>query len=157
MQALSAAWQHWRCLDEVGTSIFWKAVPVSSSEILRFLGRLSRLTHPPAIIDLRLPSSKAAAQQRSINLAISHRGIAALEAIDPAVADRFLHDAIPMRGRMIHALSGEQKSQLYDRDGQVSPTLVFVFLLQYSIAHGMWLWFSSASIPLVVNFSTKAY
>ncbi|KAF6765118.1 hypothetical protein DFP72DRAFT_332811 [Ephemerocybe angulata] len=68
--------------------------------------------------DLRLPSSKAASGQRSINLAISHRGIAALEAIDPAVADQFLQSAIPMRGRMIHTEAGELDSQLYDRDGQ---------------------------------------
>ena len=68
---------------------------------------------------MRLASSKAATVQRSINLAISHRGIAALEAIDPAAAQRFLQDAIPMHGRMIHKLSGELDSQLYDRDGQV--------------------------------------
>ncbi|KAJ3561899.1 hypothetical protein NP233_g9909 [Leucocoprinus birnbaumii] len=68
--------------------------------------------------DLRLPSSKAASQQRSINLAISHRGIAALEAVNPAAAQRFLQDAIPMRGRMIHTLSGKLDSQKYDRDGQ---------------------------------------
>lgn len=68
--------------------------------------------------DLRQPSGKAAAQQRSINLAISHRGIAALDAIDPAVAERFLGASIPMRGRMIHSQSGELDSQIYDRDGQ---------------------------------------
>ncbi|TFK29851.1 FAD/NAD-binding domain-containing protein [Coprinopsis marcescibilis] len=68
--------------------------------------------------DLRLPSSKASSQQRSINLAISHRGLAALEAIEPAAAERFLHAAIPMRGRMIHTQPGGLDSQLYDRDGQ---------------------------------------
>ncbi|KAF9483907.1 FAD/NAD(P)-binding domain-containing protein [Pholiota conissans] len=68
--------------------------------------------------DIRLASSKAAIQKRSINLAISHRGIAALEAIEPAAAKQFLQSAIPMRGRMIHKVSGELDSQLYDRDGQ---------------------------------------
>ncbi|KAF4615454.1 hypothetical protein D9613_002964 [Agrocybe pediades] len=68
--------------------------------------------------DIRLPSSKARTEQRSINLAISHRGIAALEAIEPAAASRFLESAIPMRGRMIHKLSGALDSQPYDRDGQ---------------------------------------
>ncbi|KAI0318647.1 FAD/NAD-P-binding domain-containing protein [Amylostereum chailletii] len=68
--------------------------------------------------DPRLPASKAAAQQRSINLAISSRGIAALEAIDPAVASRFLETVIPMRGRMIHDIQGNLHSQAYDRDGQ---------------------------------------
>ncbi|TFK54973.1 FAD/NAD(P)-binding domain-containing protein [Heliocybe sulcata] len=68
--------------------------------------------------DLRLPSSKAAAQQRSINLAISSRGISALQAIDPAATDRFLQTVIPMRGRMIHDSQGQTHSQLYDRYGQ---------------------------------------
>lgn len=68
--------------------------------------------------DLRLPSSKATTQQRSINLAISSRGIAALQAIDPAISERFLQTAIPMRGRMIHDIKGNQHSQSYDKDGQ---------------------------------------
>ncbi|KAG6854622.1 hypothetical protein C0991_004224 [Blastosporella zonata] len=70
--------------------------------------------------DLRLPSSKAANQQRSINLAMSHRGIAALEAVDPALTHRFMQSVIPMRGRMIHSSKGDLDSQLYDRDGQAS-------------------------------------
>jgi kynurenine 3-monooxygenase len=68
---------------------------------------------------MRLPSYKATAQQRSINLAISHRGIAALEAVEPSLATQFLQSAIPMRGRMIHKQTEEADSQLYDRDGQV--------------------------------------
>ncbi|KAI6096622.1 hypothetical protein EDD16DRAFT_1847969 [Pisolithus croceorrhizus] len=68
--------------------------------------------------DLRLPASKATTQQRSINLAISSRGIAALQAIDAAISERFLQTAIPMRGRMIHDIKGNQHSQLYDKDGQ---------------------------------------
>jgi len=77
--------------------------------------------------DLRLPSSKVASQKRSINLAISHRGIAALEVVSPAAAQRFLKDAIPMSGRMIHTPSGELDSQKYDRDGQVGIA-VFAFV-----------------------------
>lgn len=69
---------------------------------------------------MRLPSSKATAQRRSINLAISHRGIAAIQAVDPSAAQRFLQTVIPMRGRMIHHLNGQLDSQLYDRDGAVS-------------------------------------
>ncbi|OBZ75534.1 Kynurenine 3-monooxygenase [Grifola frondosa] len=49
--------------------------------------------------DMRLPSSKAAAQQRSINLAISARGIAAIQAINPAAAGRFLNTCINSIGR----------------------------------------------------------
>ncbi|KAF8478628.1 FAD/NAD-P-binding domain-containing protein [Russula ochroleuca] len=68
--------------------------------------------------DMRLPSSQAAAQQRSINLAVSSRGIAAMQAIDPVAASSFLDNVIPMRGRMIHNSSGNLEGQPYDRNGQ---------------------------------------
>ena len=76
--------------------------------------------------DLRLPLSKSLSQQRSINLAISSRGIAALQAIDPAATERFMQSVIPMRGRMIHDKQGKLDSQLYDMDGQVG---VFIIIL----------------------------
>ncbi|KAI0780809.1 FAD/NAD-P-binding domain-containing protein [Trametes elegans] len=78
--------------------------------------------------DMRLPSSKAAAQQRSINLAISARGLAAIQAIDPGAADRFLSTVIPMRGRMIHDARGRLESQPYDRDGQAINSIGRAFL-----------------------------
>ncbi|KAJ6547472.1 FAD/NAD-binding domain-containing protein [Mycena capillaripes] len=67
--------------------------------------------------DLRAPSSKKT-QLRSINLAISHRGLAAIQVIDPLAAQRFLQTVIPMKGRMIHHADCSLDSQLYDRDGQ---------------------------------------
>lgn len=78
--------------------------------------------------DIRLPSSKLAAQQRSINLAISSRGIAALQAIDPAATNRFLETVIPMHGRMIHDVNGNLDSQAYDREGQVSNSFPLFIL-----------------------------
>ncbi|HWM23773.1 MAG TPA: NAD(P)/FAD-dependent oxidoreductase [Chthoniobacterales bacterium] len=51
---------------------------------------------------------------RSINLALSTRGIHALEQI--GIADEVLRHAIPMRGRMIHDQSGELHFSPYDRD-----------------------------------------
>jgi kynurenine 3-monooxygenase len=51
---------------------------------------------------------------RSINLAISTRGIHALEQI--GIADEALRHAIPMRGRMIHDKSGELLFSPYDVD-----------------------------------------
>ncbi|TFY57277.1 hypothetical protein EVJ58_g7118 [Rhodofomes roseus] len=78
--------------------------------------------------DMRLPSSKAAAQQRSINLAISSRGIAAIEAIHPSAAERFLKAVIPMHGRMIHHVGGRQESQPYDRDGQCINSIGRAFM-----------------------------
>jgi kynurenine 3-monooxygenase len=51
---------------------------------------------------------------RSINLAISTRGIYALEEI--GIADEALRNAIPMRGRMIHDKSGTLHFAPYDVD-----------------------------------------
>ena len=53
---------------------------------------------------------------RSINLAISTRGIHALERI--GIADEALQHAIPMRGRMIHDKSGMLHFSPYDVDPQ---------------------------------------
>jgi kynurenine 3-monooxygenase len=51
---------------------------------------------------------------RSINLAVSTRGIHALEQI--GIADEALRHAIPMRGRMIHDKSGDLHFAQYDVD-----------------------------------------
>src|SRR6187401_2093561 len=51
---------------------------------------------------------------RSINLALSTRGIHALEQL--GIADEVLKHAIPMPGRMIHDKSGELHFSPYDRD-----------------------------------------
>jgi len=51
---------------------------------------------------------------RSINLALSTRGIHALEQL--GIADEVLKHAIPMRGRMIHDKSGDLHFSPYDRD-----------------------------------------
>src|SRR4029453_12074499 len=51
---------------------------------------------------------------RSINLAISTRGIHALEQI--GIAEKALQHAIPMRGRMIHDRSGQLHFSPYDVD-----------------------------------------
>jgi kynurenine 3-monooxygenase len=51
---------------------------------------------------------------RSINLALSTRGIHALQQL--GVADEVMRHAIPMRGRMIHEKSGRLHFAPYDRD-----------------------------------------
>ena len=53
---------------------------------------------------------------RSINLALSNRGIKALEHVGLAEAMRKV--AIPMHGRMIHSLKGDLTFQSYGKDGQ---------------------------------------
>jgi hypothetical protein len=56
---------------------------------------------------------------RSINLAISARGIAAMRAVDEAMAEKLLEGVIPMKGRMIHDVRGNQTSQPYGLKGEV--------------------------------------
>ena len=69
--------------------------------------------------DMRLPSSRVALAQRSVNLAISSRGLAALYSVNPRIMSRVLSEAIPMRGRLLHTGGGKTESQLYDPNGQV--------------------------------------
>lgn len=54
-----------------------------------------------------------------MNLAISSRGLAALEFVDPIIATRFLETTIPMHGRIVHPWNGPAQFQAYDLDGQV--------------------------------------
>ncbi|SCU79048.1 LAMI_0A07096g1_1 [Lachancea mirantina] len=55
---------------------------------------------------------------RSINLAISARGISSLEYVDKDVCDRVLEGIIPMKGRMIHDTKGNQEAQNYGLFGE---------------------------------------
>ncbi|KAJ2781025.1 kynurenine 3-monooxygenase, mitochondrial precursor [Coemansia javaensis] len=68
--------------------------------------------------DIRLPEHSGAAEHRSINLAISERGLSALRRLDPALEARVHALAIPMHGRMIHTRDGQQSSQRYDVFGK---------------------------------------
>lgn len=73
------------------------------------------------VFDYRLdPRNKETTDRnlRSINLAISARGITSLEFVDKEMAERVLKDIIPMRGRMIHHLDGKQESQIYGLFGE---------------------------------------
>lgn len=54
---------------------------------------------------------------RSINLAVSDRGINALKYVDSNLADTVLSKVIPMTGRMIHDLEGNLQSQNYGLNG----------------------------------------
>lgn len=76
---------------------------------------LSRAGHRVDLHERRPdPRVAGAAGGRSINLALSARGIDALERV--GLAERVLADAIPMRGRMIHARSGDLVYQPYSAD-----------------------------------------
>jgi kynurenine 3-monooxygenase len=60
------------------------------------------------------PRAKGFVGGRSINLALSCRGITALKRV--GLADRVLSTVIPMRGRMMHSTSGELTFQAYSAD-----------------------------------------
>jgi len=62
------------------------------------------------------PRVTGAERGRSINLAISARGLDALEHV--GLRERSLARALPMHGRMVHPVSGGQSFRPYSADGQ---------------------------------------
>ncbi|OLL25035.1 Kynurenine 3-monooxygenase [Neolecta irregularis DAH-3] len=56
---------------------------------------------------------------KSINLALSERGIHGLRGASPHLVEEILAQAIPMGARMIHDTAGNQTSQFYDIHGKV--------------------------------------
>jgi kynurenine 3-monooxygenase len=68
------------------------------------------------------PRSTDQERGRSINLALSVRGIQALREV--GLADEVLRNAIPMRGRMMHAPSGALTFQPYGKDDSESISSV---------------------------------
>jgi kynurenine 3-monooxygenase len=69
------------------------------------------------VYERRLDPRVAGAERgRSINLAVSARGLAALDQV--GLADLALSRALPMRGRMVHPPGGATNLQLYSADGR---------------------------------------
>ncbi|KAH3663572.1 hypothetical protein OGAPHI_004973 [Ogataea philodendri] len=80
---------------------------------------LAKKGYSVILYDLRAdPRTTKENNFRSINLAVSERGIRALKYVDESMADRVLEGIIPMYGRMIHDLEGNQESQLYGLFGE---------------------------------------
>lgn len=78
--------------------------------------------------DLRDPSTMPLNFTRSINLALSERGINAMRhAGQPKLIEHVMAATIPMRGRMIHGKHPNdelyEESQDYDARGRVCPIL----------------------------------
>lgn len=79
--------------------------------------------------DLRNPGTIPLNFTRSINLAVSERGINAMrQAGEPRLVDHVMDATVPMRGRMIHGRDKDgalyENSQDYDVRGRVSPNTV---------------------------------
>lgn len=68
--------------------------------------------------DARSPEQREIFSFRSINMAVSARGILTLESIDTEMAGRALKNLIPMYGRMIHDGIGNEFSQKYGLYGE---------------------------------------
>ena len=77
-----------------------------------FLGRAG---HRVSVFERRPdPRKGASGRGRSINLAISTRGLAALERV--GLEEKLLEVAVPMRGRMVHASDGRLTFQPYGHE-----------------------------------------
>lgn len=85
---------------------------------LAFAERGHKVSLYDARPDLRSEVELKNASLRSINLAVSARGIEALRSVNTDMADRVLADIIPMYGRMIHDLQGGQHPQTYGLWGE---------------------------------------
>lgn len=68
--------------------------------------------------DARTPEQRQIFSYRSINMAVSSRGITTLESIDPEMSKRVLKNLIPMYGRMVHDMVGNEISQAYGLNGE---------------------------------------
>lgn len=80
---------------------------------------LAKRGYDVTLFDLRAdPRTVSAKNLRSINLAVSARGIQGLKAVDEKMCERILEGIIPMKGRMIHDLEGNQESQIYGLFGE---------------------------------------
>ncbi|MET8350217.1 MULTISPECIES: FAD-dependent oxidoreductase [unclassified Micromonospora] len=77
---------------------------------------LARRGYPVALYERRPdPRAGTAERGRSINLALSERGLDALRRI--GLDEQVMTDALPMRGRMIHPVEGEPQFQSYSAAG----------------------------------------
>lgn len=78
---------------------------------------LSRRGHSVSVYERRTdPRNQSSGEGRSINLALSNRGIRALEEV--GLAGEIRKMAIPMHGRMMHDVNGNLTFQPYGRTGQ---------------------------------------
>ncbi len=95
---------------------------------------LARRGHQVDVYDLR-PDLRTidTGEGRSINLALSTRGLTALAEL--GLEEKALDDAIPMYGRLIHDADGERSFQSYGRDDQHINSLARDRLVQLVVDH----------------------
>jgi kynurenine 3-monooxygenase len=97
-----------------GTRVTVVGAGLGGSLLAVLLGRAGATV---TLLERRLdPRQTGAEEGRSINLALSARGLHALEHV--GLADQVLAQAVPLPGRMIHLLDGGRRFQPYGREGQ---------------------------------------
>ena len=78
---------------------------------------LAKRGYRVSVFERRTDMRKVTADRgRSINLALSNRGLRALEEV--GLADEIRRVAIPMHGRTMHSVSGNLSFQPYGKQGQ---------------------------------------
>lgn len=104
--------------------------PVGALAALYFAKHFSKVTlyelrpgqlplHSKLIPDPRIPSNRAGLPNKSINLALSDRGILGIRGVSHELAEEVVATTIPMRGRCLHDRDGNQVTQFYDVYGRV--------------------------------------
>ncbi|MFT3908637.1 MAG: NAD(P)/FAD-dependent oxidoreductase [Ferruginibacter sp.] len=106
---------------------------------------LSKRGHKVSIYERRADMRKAAMSAgRSINLALSDRGIKALEEV--GIMDEIRKIAIPMHGRQMHLADGSKPYQAYGKEGQfinsVSRGELNCKLMDLAEVHGVNIFFN---------------
>ena len=96
---------------------------------------------------------------RSINLALSHRGLKALDAV--GLKEKVEKACIPMSGRMIHDLEGKLNFQPYGKEGQfinsVSRIRLNELLATAAEAHGATIHFERSCTGVDLNTTTAHF
>lgn len=120
---------------------------------------LSRRGYEVTLFERRPDMRKAdATGGRSINLALSQRGLKALDAV--GLKEKVEEACIPMAGRMIHDLEGKLNFQPYGKEGQfinsVSRIRLNELLATEAEAHGATIHFERSCTRVDLN-TTTAY
>ncbi|MBO3699403.1 NAD(P)/FAD-dependent oxidoreductase [Roseivirga sp. E12] len=96
---------------------------------------------------------------RSINLALSHRGLKALDRV--GLKDKIQESCIPMPGRMIHDLQGNLDFQPYGKEGQyinsVSRGGLNWLLMDEAEAHGVEIRFDHKCLDVDFDSATATF
>jgi len=96
---------------------------------------------------------------KSINLALSDRGWRGLEGV--GIADEIRKVAIPMKGRMIHALDGKKNLQPYGKEGQaiysVSRGGLNCVLMDLAEKHGATFFYNERCSHVDLNAATSFF